>query len=198
MGNPLYRDDHPGHRGTRTGYARGTQRIMEEAKKVYGAAGPECGFLYAALPSDSMVQGGAEWMLKACPPHWPIMALLEKRVPLWQLALHGLLIHENHGEHWPAVMTAVLFGAHPRTEWSAHPGVMPVLTDAMIAKLKAQYDLVLKRFGYLQTLEMVDYREPGDGVATSRYEDGTEVTVDSKKQELFFNGQKIDRPVELG
>ena len=198
MGNPLYRDYHPQHRGTRTGYARGTQRIIEEAKKVYGAAGTECGFLYAALPSDSMVQGGAEWMLKVCQPHWPITALLEKRVPLWNLALHGLLIHENHGEHWPAVMTAVLFGAHPRTEWSAHPGVMPVLTDVMIGKLKAQYDLVIKRFGYLQTLEMTDYREPGEGVATSRFEDGTEVTVDSKKQELFVNGQKIERPAALG
>ena len=197
MGNPLYRDYHPRHRGTRTGYARGTQRIMEAAKKVYGAAGTECGFLYAALPADSMAQGGAEWMLKACQPHWPVTALLEKRVPLWNLALHGLLLHENQSDKWPAVMNAVLFGEHPRTEWSAHPGVMPVLTDAMIARLKAQYDLVLKRFGHLQSLEMTDYREPGAGIATSRYEDGTEVTVDSKNQELFVNGQKIDRPAAL-
>ncbi|MCG3148606.1 MAG: hypothetical protein PCFJNLEI_02051 [Verrucomicrobiae bacterium] len=197
MGNPLYRDYHPRHRGTRTGYARGTQRIIEAAKKVYGAAGTECGFLYAALPADSMVQGGAEWMLKACPPHWPVTALLEKRVPLWHLALHGLLIHENHGETWGAAMNAILLGGHPRTEWSANPGVMPVLTDGLLAKLKAHYDLVLKKFGHLQTLELTDYHEPNDGITTTRFADGTEVTADFNHQELIVNGQRVDRPAAL-
>ncbi|MEI6084187.1 MAG: DUF5696 domain-containing protein [Verrucomicrobiota bacterium] len=94
-------------------------------------------------------------------------------------------------------MNAILFGGHPRTEWSAHTGVMPVLNDALLAKLKAQYDLVLKKFGYLQTLELTDYREPSAGITTTRFEDGTEVTVDSTKQELFVNGKNIDRPAAL-
>lgn len=195
MGNPLYRDYR--HHGTRTGYAQGTQRIIEAAKKVYGAAGTECGFLYAVIPSDSMVQGGAEWMLKACLPHWPVTALLDKRVPLWHLALHGLLIYESHGETWGAAMNAVLFGAHPRTEWSAHPGVMPVLTDDLIGRLKAQYDLVLGRFGYLQTQEMVSYDEPAEKVARTRFADGTEITADFGKGELFANGKLVARPAAL-
>jgi hypothetical protein len=197
MGNPLYRNYHPRHRGTRTGYAQGTVRIIEAAKQVYGAAGTECGFLYAVIPADSMVQGGAEWMLKACLPQWPVTALLEKRVPLWHLALHDLLIHENHGESWPALMNAVLSGAHPRTEWSAHPGVMPVLTDEMIAKLKAQYDLALGRFGYLQELEMTGYDEPAEKVVRTQFADGTEIVADFGKGELFANGELVPRPAGL-
>lgn len=198
MGNPLYRDYHPRHRGTRTGYAKGTVRLIETAKKVYGAAGTECGFLYAAIPSDTMVQGGAEWMLKACRADWPITSFLDKRVPLWQLALHGLLMVENHGESWGSVMMSVLFGDHPRAEWSANPGVMPVLTDQMIAVLKAQYDVAIKQFGYLQSHELISHRTPAEKVQQTKFADGTEVTADFNKQELFVNGKLISRPAIFG
>ena len=55
MGNPLYRDYHPEHPMTRTDYARATVRLIEIAKRVYGSAGTECGFLYCVIPADSMV-----------------------------------------------------------------------------------------------------------------------------------------------
>ena len=194
MGNPLYRDYYPAHRMTRTGYAMGVNRLIETAKTVYGAAGTECGFLYCVIPSDSMVTGGADWHFKACWPAWPISPLLEKRVPLWQLALHGLIVLENHGIHWPGIMECILFGSHPRDEWSAHPGVMPVLDESRIRSLKVGYDLCLVRYGYLQTEELKTYEEPAPGIRRTAFEDGTEVIADANTLELVVNGERLARP----
>lgn len=197
MGNPLYRNYHPKHRGTRGDYARGVVKIIEASREVYGASGTECGFLYCVIPADSMCTPGSEWHMRLCNPKWPVTAMLDKRVPVWQLALHDLLMMENQAHDWRGTMHAVLFGDHPRTEWSAHPDVMPVLDDKLIGVLKARYDLVLKRFGYLQTQEMTGYQEPADNVAKSTFADGTEVVADFGKLELHVNGKKIDRPQGL-
>ena len=93
-------------------------------------------------------------------------------------------------------MNCVLMGEHPRDEWSARPGVMPVLDDKRIAALKDMFDLCLGKFGYLQTLEMTDFRQ-GDGVKTTRYEDGTEITADFKAGKLLVNNKEIAKPAGL-
>jgi len=198
MGNPLYRDYHPRHRMTRTDYARGTNRLIDIARRVYGAAGTECGFLYCTIPADSITTMGSEWHMKGCWPEWPATALMDQRVPCWALALHDLVIVEGvHGLNWPSLMEGVLFGLHPRDEWSAHPGVMPVLDDARICRLKAVYDLSLVKFGHLQTEELLRYEEPEPGVRTSAFADGTEVIADFRKGRLVVNGKNVPRPKGL-
>ncbi len=197
MGNPLYRDYHPRHRLTRTGYARRTQRLLEIGKRVYGAVGTECGFLYAVLPSDCIVTLFEPRHEGWCRPEWPVGELLDRNVPVLQLALHGLLFIENHGENWGGAMEGVLWGGHPRTEWSAHAGIMPVADEAFIARLKGVYDVVLGRFGHLQEQQILSYSEPADGVKQTAFEDGTVVTADFDKQELLVNGQLVPRPEAL-
>ena len=196
MGNPLEVNYHPRHRGPRSGHAQGICRILETARQVFGAAGTECGFLYCVIPSDCIVSLGG-WDLRRSKPHWPISQLCDRLVPIWQLALHGLVVQEGHGLSWPETMNKVLFGKHPRTEWCMKPGLHPVLDDAMIRALKADYDVVLGKFGYLQTLEMTDYRDLGNGAASSRFEDGTEVVADPHSGELRVNGERIARPAAL-
>lgn len=196
MGNPLYRDYHPVHRMTRSGYARGVNRLIEAARNVYGAAGTECGFMYCAVPADSMVTAGEEWHLKRCWKEWPVTHLLDRRVPLWQLALHGLIILESHGIYWSGIMECILFGKHPRDEWSAHPGVMPVLDATRIRILKAGYDLCLTRFGHLQARELLTYEEPAENVRRTTFAGDIEVIADFGRQELIVDGKKIPRPAE--
>ena len=192
MGNPLYRDYHPRHRMSRTGYAQGVVKLLEIAKEVYGAAGTECGFLYAALPADCVCYTG--WHNRPGWPEWPVSALMDKNVPVYQLAMHGLMFFENRDETWNGTMDAVLWGHHPRTEWSAHPGIMPVADEAFIACLKAKYDLALVRFGYLQELELMRYAEPADGVAQTTFSDGTEILADFNRMELWANGESVAMP----
>jgi hypothetical protein len=193
MGNPLYRDYSPAHPMTRTGYARATNLLLDTARKVYGAAQTECGFLYCAIAADAMCTGGNAWHVKGCWPEWPVTGLMDKLVPAWELALHDLVLLENHGLGWPSIMQCVLMGGHPRDEWSAHPGVMPVLDDTRIASLKTKYDLCLNQFGHLQTEEMLSWNEPADGVQRTTYADGTEVIADSNSQELRVNGKRIKK-----
>lgn len=194
MGNPLYRDYSHAHPMTRTDYARATNLLIETARTVYGAAQTECGFLYCAIAADALCTGGSPWHLKLCWPDWPVTALLDKRVPVWHLALHDLVLLENQGLDWPSTMECVLMGGHPRDEWSAHPGVMPVLDDNRIARLKARFDLCLTRFGHLQTEEILTWDEPCDGVQRTTYADGTEVVADFGRTELLVNGEPVARP----
>jgi hypothetical protein len=194
MGNPLHRDYHPAHRLTRTGYAHGTNRLIEKAKMIYGAAGTECGFMYCVIPADSMCTGGADWHMMWCNPEWPITQMLDQRVPAWNLALHDLIMLENQGLGWSTIMHNVLLGLHPRDEWSARPGVMPVLDNARIAQQKAVYDICLAQYGHLQTAELLAYHEPEPGIKTSRFADGTEVIADFTNEELIVNGECVPRP----
>ena len=60
MGNPLEVNYHPRHRGPRSHHAEGIVRIIETAKRIYGAAATENGFLYCAIPSDCMTMIGLE------------------------------------------------------------------------------------------------------------------------------------------
>lgn len=197
MGNPLYQNYHPRHRGTRSDYARGINLILRLGKELYGSVGTECGFLYNSLIPDVVNTPGAEWHLKLCKPEWPVTQLIDQRRPVWQLAMHGLVVNESHGDNWSSTMTSVLMGDHPRTEWSARPGVMPVLDDAYIARIKAVYDVAIKRFGRHQLMEMTDFRQVTEKVQQTTFEDGTVVVADFAKEELSVNGKQVERPAAL-
>lgn len=197
MGNPLYRDYHPRHRMSRSGYAQGVQRLLKAAGSVYGAVGTECGFLYAALPADYICIAGIGGI--RCWPEWPVTALLDEVTPVYPLAIHGLLFIERQCgiPTWQDAMDGVLWGLHPRVEWSAHPGIMPVADEAFIARVKAVYDVGIRRFGYLQEQEILFYADSGDGMRQTRFADGTEVVADFTKGELIVNGQPVPPPAVL-
>ena len=57
---------------------------------------------------------------------WPVCHLLDRDVPLWDLAFHGLTLCEDHGGfQWSRVMRAALYAHHPRDEWSMRTPPMP-------------------------------------------------------------------------
>lgn len=197
IGNPLYINYHPVHRGPRRDHAAGINRYLDIARSIFGGIETEMGFLYCALHADAIACGGSDWHLSLCKPEWPITALLDQRVPVWQLALHDLITHESQNLDWKDTMDCILFGKVPRDEWAAEPGIMPILDSARIAKLKARYDLCCDRFGHLVREEMTDWCKLADGVEQTRYSDGTEVTADFAKQELFVDGKLIGVPKAL-
>lgn len=197
MGNPLMVNYHPKHRGPRSDCARGYNRYIETAKAIFGSCGTELGFLYCTIPADSIVSKGGPWKMSLFRPEWPISRLKLERVPVWQLALHGLVITESHGEHWKATMECLLYGDTPRAEWSAEPGTMPVLDDALIAAIVAKNELCVKRFGHLVVEELVDWKRLGDQAQQTTFADGTEVVADFKAQRLTVNKKPVQRPQAL-
>jgi hypothetical protein len=194
MGNPLMVNYHPKHAGSRGDCARGYTRYIETAKGIFGGCGTECGYLYCTLPADSIVTRGSPWQLSLFRPEWPISRLKLERVPLWQLALHGLVVTENHGEHWPGTMECILYGDTPRVEWSAEPGIMPVLDDELVAAIVAKNDLCVKRFGHLVTEELVDWQPLGEQAHQTTFADGTVVMADFAANRLTVNGKSIAWP----
>jgi hypothetical protein len=197
MPQPLEVNYHPRHKGSRSACARGVRRLLEESVAAFGSAGLEHGFLHAVVLADHVAHTGTDAGLKSFLPSWPITALLDKRVPLWHLALHGLIVHESHGLDWEGAMNTILMGGAFRDEWSAHPGVMPVLDDKRIGQLKAMYDLTVSRFGRLRAAEMMCYEEPSEGVKVSRFADGTEIVADFAARKLRVNGESIAQPAAL-
>lgn len=198
MGNPLECNYRPGQPASRSEYAQGTMELLRTARKIFGSCGTECGFLYAALEADCIVTCGNEFMIRHLPEDSAILSFCDRFVPLWQLALHGLLFRENGKcNEWSSAMRCILFGDHPRDEWSARPDFMPVLDDRRIASLKAKHDLCLTRFGFLQMLELTRWENPEPGMEQSTFEDGTTVLADFNRRELFVNGEKIPRPDAL-
>ncbi len=196
MGHPLYRNYHPRHRFGRSGYARMTNRLIDLAREAYGAAGTECGFLYCAAVADSVCTGGEEWHRKRCRPEWPITQLMDRIVPLYRMTLSGLVFHIHKCSKWHDVMHAVLFAHQPQDEWSAHPGVMPVLDDARIARLKAIYDCTVARLGHLQAEPITSWSGDGD-VQQTTYADGTTIRADFGAERLYVNDEELTRPASL-
>lgn len=193
MGNPLECGYAPGPIGTRSDYARGTQHIIETARRIYGAVRTECGFLYACLPADCLNQCGNAFMLKRIDPDWPLAALIEDIVPVWQIALHGLVVRENHGNDWKSAMACVLFGDHPRHEWSHTGRFQPALDEAHVAAIKAKYDLCIKGLGHLQTEFIESWLSPEPGVQETVFSDGTRVRADFNGMELFVDERPIQK-----
>jgi hypothetical protein len=175
MGNPLWINYHPKNGGTRTDCARGYIRYTEAAKNISGSCGTEMGFLNCCIPADSMVHPGAEWQASLYKPEWPISRLNLELVPVWQLTLSGLVICESHGEDWSDIMRTILNGHKPRTEWSAEPGIMPVLDDELLGKVKGVYDICVKRFGHLVAEEMTDWQRLGNKLEQTTFADGKQI-----------------------
>lgn len=198
MGNPLECSYAPGPVGNRSDYVRGTQHILDTARNLYGAVRTECGFLYACLPADCLAQCGNRFMLDRLDPQWPITALIDDVVPVWQIALHGLVVRENHGVDWISAMECVLFGDHPRHEWSHTGRFQPALDDAFIGAIKAKYDLCIKRFGHLQVEPLESWRSSAAGVQETAFSDGTRVRADFANGRLWVNDEPVPRPQGLG
>lgn len=198
QGNPLYVNYHPRHGGPRADYAAGIRRYQQAARDVFGAVQIEMGFLYCATHVDAVCapfyHAFRDWAL---PREWPIAAVLDRQVPAWQLAMHDRVTQEQQGVGWREAMNAVLFGRVMRDEWSAEAGVMPVLDDARIAKIKAVYDLVTVRFGHLVAQELTHWEPLADQVEMTRFADGTEVVADFHEQRLTVNGRAVACPAAL-
>ena len=84
-----------------------------------------------------------------------------------------------------------------RDEWSAEPGIMPVLDDARVARFKAIYDLVTDRHGHLVTQRLTHWEPLADRVERTRFADGTEVVADFAEGRLTVNGKGIPCPAAL-
>ncbi len=198
QGNPLYLNYNRTHRGPRSQFAAGIRRYQAAATKVFGGVQIEAGFLYCAPWVDAICapyyHPFAPWQL---PEDWPLARMVDRQVPLYQLALQGLVAQEQQGVDWKCAMNAVLFGRVMRDEWSAEPGGMPVLDDARIAKIKAVYDLATVRFGHLVTQELSQWEHLAEQVERTRFADGTEVVADFNEERLTVNGKEVVRPEAL-
>lgn len=196
MGNPLEVNYHPRNGGPRSDHAKGIVRILRTAQEVFGAVATECGYLYTAVAADCILGGGC--LLRVTEPSCgPISQLCDKQVPIWDLVLHGLVILGGGSCSWHAAMRNILFGKHPMVEWTARPGMFPVLDDKMIKMLKADYDLVITRFGHLQMLEISEYRKIDAEEYMTKFEDGTEVHADFQSGKLWVNGETVTCPDAL-
>lgn len=196
MGNPLYVNHHPAHRGPRTDYARGINRFLHAARERFGSVATECGFLYCSLIPDLIVTHGEPWHAKRCSRDWPITQMVDELAPVWQIALSGLVMHESQGLSWHATLEAALFAGHPRDEWSTRPGVMPVLDDDRIARQQARYEINLGLLGRLQLQAITDYALDGSW-HRSVFEDGTVIEVDFSGGLLVVDGQTVETPDAL-
>jgi hypothetical protein len=199
QGNPLYLNHHPKHRGPRSQFAAGTRRYQEAARKVFGAVQIEAGFLYCATHADAVCAPHYDPFKpsKHAKPEWPVSALLDEAVPLWELTMHGMVTQEQTGVDWRCAMNAVLLGLVMRDEWSSEPGCMPLLDDSRISRLKALYDLVTVRFGHLVTQQITRWERLSQGVEKTVFTDGTEVTADFNAQHLAVNGKIVEPPRTL-
>jgi hypothetical protein len=192
MMRPLEVNYHPKWRGPRSHAARGQVRVLEAARRAFGAVATEYGILPAVVAADYVCSGGGCGGDRS----WPVMGMIDRAVPMWELTVQGLIFTEQSGLTWESAMRAVLFGKHIRDEWSVRPIVgHPTLDEARIARQKAMYDLCLERFGYLQTLFITDYEEPADGVVCTEFADGTRVSADFGTGELIVNGERVECPL---
>jgi len=196
-GAPLMRNYHPAHRGTRAQYGEGQALYIKIAREIFGACASETGFLFNVLPSDLVAGPGNEWVVSRFSPEWGITNMKGKLVPLWYLTLHGLLGAESHGEDWTSAMNCVSLGLIPRTEWAMEPGIMPVLDDELVRRMKAKNDLCVKTFGRLVPLELTQWKRLGEKATASTFSDGTEVIADHESRTLQVNGKAIPRPEAL-
>jgi len=195
MGNPLYANHHPVHRGPRAHYAQGIRRFLDLGREYFGGVQTEMGYLYAATHCDALAGGpGSPWHLQHIKPEWPVSALIEEIVPVWNLAMHEFVTMENQSIGWESTMRCLLMGQVPRDEWAASPGLFPVLDDARIEKIRVRYELCCEKFGHLIPEQLVSWKKCADGVEETQFADGTEVSADFSTGRLAINGQQIPKP----
>jgi hypothetical protein len=195
---PLEVNFHPRHRGPRSHHALGMQKVIETAKRIFGSVEVEFGTLPAAITADCVVTYGSQYHLNNVKPEWPISNLMGDLVPVWQLALSGLTLVEQSGyPTWQGAMRAILFGHKLRDEWHSRPGPHGCLDESRIKAQKACYDLCIKGYSFLGLEELVESNKAGDNLYINKFADGTEVTADFEKLELFVNGKNIPMPKAL-
>ena len=192
MMQPLEVNHHPRHHGPRGDHAKGQMRVLEEARRIFGASACELGTLHGVLACDYVCNAANRPGL----PHWPISKLMDKQVPVWDLALHGLVIKECGPSNWPALMRGILFGEHPRLA-VCHDPYRPNqfdLSEQTIQWTRAVHELINKRFGHLKSQQLTAWAEPGEGVQQTRFEDGTTIVADFNQETLEVNGEAIENP----
>lgn len=198
MFQPLEVNYHPQHKGSRADHNDGMIRVLQEGRRVFGGVQTEMGTFPAAVHADVVASwGGVGRLAYARGVDWPIKHLIGTEIPLWQLCFSGLTPAEARGgPTWGNTLTCLQYGCIPRDEWSMRPGQHPVLDDRRIRALRAEWELCCQRYGHLREQEITGWKQEGDATV-STFADGTEVTVDREKQELFVNGENIPRPADL-
>lgn len=213
MGMPLevsYNLKH-GERRYRRACAEGQVRIMHAAEEVFGGSGTEMGFMYCAAHTDSIAT-----QLYPC-GHIASLELADQFVPLWNMAMKGLIFYESgmtHGAAFAADPTKAMArhllglaetGVKPRVEtsyvvpaWGAYP------VEGYIDVMRAAHDLMLKRMVGTSMAALEDHAvldgDPNEGthVTQSRFSDGTEVLCDFEKLKLEINGEDYVLPEIAG
>ena len=195
MMSPLEINYHPRHKGGRGEHVRGQIRVWEAVREVFGAVATEFAPLPAALNCDFVCYAAG----RKGRTEWPVAKLMDQEVPVWELALHGLVIKERMGTSWQRVMHQIAFGEHPRAAWSCHNfrGNITELDDAAVGMLKALYDLVVRRFGHLKFEEITAWNAPATNVVETTFADGTRVCADYNTEQLTVNDETIALPPAL-
>lgn len=212
MGMPLEVSYNPKHgdRRYRRACAEGQVRILREAEQVFGGSATEMGFLYLAAHTDSI----ATQLYPCAKVNYP---LADQAVPLWNMALKGLIFCDagmTHGVVFNGNPTEALArhllelaetGVKPRVEssyvvpaWGAYP------VEAYVDAMRAAHDLMLKRLEGTCLAALEDHAfvegDPASGshVTRSRFSDGTEVLCDFGRLRLEINGAPYALPALAG
>jgi hypothetical protein len=200
---PLEVNYHPKHKGTRTAHNAGMVAVLEEAKKIFGSVATEFGTLPGAVACDTIACHLPYGFLGAVRnrTEWASSKLVDEAVPIWALALHGLVMHQaSGGPTWHNAMDAVAWGAVARDEFAVRSlpmGGVHLLDERRTAGLAALYELCTKRFSYLITEEMTACDTSTSGVVRTSFADGTHVVANRHTGELVVNGKRIERPAAL-
>lgn len=191
-GQQLEINYNPKCRGTRADCAKGQARFVEAGKRVFGACGTELGFLPVTIAADHLSHCDFAFAFEGSRQKFPLYGLLKigHSVPVWQIALSGLVICESITADWKGLMKCLQFGFNPRDEWCAP-------TDERLAREKAIYDIVCVKYGYLNRLEIKSCRITAPHAWETIYADGTVVHVDYAQETLAVNGEAVSRPDAL-
>jgi len=193
VGNPLYRNYDPEHGGPRRDHARGIERVLASARSIYGAVFTECGFLYAARHCDAVRMPGHHHRNRKLRPEWPIAALIDERVPLYRLALSGLLVglYGTKGNLRDALL-ATHAGLHLSFEGGSTRSNYGrgVITPEVIANLKAYCDTLQPLNRRLAVQRLVRWEKRGSQCEYTAFEDGTETEIDLDAGQLTVNGEQ--------
>ncbi|MFO7870579.1 MAG: DUF5696 domain-containing protein [Kiritimatiellia bacterium] len=193
LGNPAEVNYHPVHGGPRGDFVRGMERVMKDVKSVFGTVQSETAFMWAALSCDISNHDGVG-LKDTLGEDWPLSRMIDEPVQLFKLAFHGLTMTENMGVNWPDTMRCLLYAELPRWEFTLRPSrVVGVFTERALKRVAARYELCVQRYGHLKTLFMTKWERLAEDVERTTYEDGTEITADFKREELFVNGKPVER-----
>jgi len=194
IGNPLYRNYHLEHGGPRRHHAEGIERVLKAAGATYGGVSTECGFLYAARHCTTVCMPSAHYQAHGIRAHWPLGSVDLELVPLYLLALSGLLMIDRHGHGKRGIIEQLLLGLHPHfgdfTMRHAGCGIQ-AFNDKLVREMKFTYDTVCTTFRHLQGQRVIRWEKNADGTEQTAYADGTDVRADFAGETVAVNGAKL-------